>query len=92
MLMVKSTLPEQVLPQLEIQKGSTEKCEKLRDYVVAREKSDKTEPEKERSNPKGNANGSLNSNKSLQNRNEKFSLNKCGTSNKQFNSAEALVA
>ncbi|CAC5373097.1 unnamed protein product [Mytilus coruscus] len=54
--MVKSKLPEQVLLQLEIQKGATEKwtvkilCERLRDYVVAREKSDKTETEKDRSN------------------------------------------
>ncbi|CAG2219415.1 unnamed protein product [Mytilus edulis] len=62
--MVKSKLPEEVLLQLEIQKESQEKwtvmslCDKLRDYVVAREKSDKKETPKERSN--GASNGSSN--------------------------------
>ena len=44
--MVKSKLPEQILLQLEIQKGSTEKwtvlkaCERSRVYIVAKEKFD----------------------------------------------------
>ncbi|CAC5396419.1 unnamed protein product [Mytilus coruscus] len=62
--MVKNKLPEEVLLQLEIQKGSQETwtvmslCDKLRDYVVAREKSDKKETPKERYN--GASNGASN--------------------------------
>ena len=52
--MMKSKLPNEVLLQLEIQKGSQEKwtvstlCDKLRKYVVARENSEKQEVPKER--------------------------------------------
>lgn len=103
--MVKSKLPEEVLLQLEIQKESQEKwtvmslCDKLRDYVVAREKSDKKETPKERSN--GASNGSSNrafnggqtfrpKNKPWQTKNSRYQN---GNRNGQLvNSAEALVA
>ncbi|CAG2219808.1 unnamed protein product [Mytilus edulis] len=74
---IRSKLPEDVLLQLEIQKGAKAKwkisslCEKLQDYVVAREKSDKTETEKDRSNSQGSFNGSFNSHKPWQNKNGK---------------------
>lgn len=48
---IRSKLPDDVLLQLEIQKGPSEKwtvstlCETLRKYVVAREKSDKSNKE-----------------------------------------------
>ncbi|CAC5375276.1 unnamed protein product [Mytilus coruscus] len=103
--MVKSKLPEEVPLQLEIQKGSQEKwtvmslCDKLRDYVVAREKSDKKETPKERSNGASNGasnrafNGGLNfrpKNKPWQ---TKYSRHQNGNRNGQLvNSAEALVA
>ncbi|XP_071123871.1 uncharacterized protein [Mytilus edulis] len=96
---IRSKLPEDVLLQLEIQKGAKAKwkisslCEKLQDYVVAREKSDKKETEKDRSNSQRSFNGSLNSHKPWQNKNEKQNGNfRVGTQNRNINSAEALVA
>ncbi|VDI73293.1 Hypothetical predicted protein [Mytilus galloprovincialis] len=68
-------------------------CEKLQDYVVAREKSDKTETEKDRSNSQRSFNGSFNSHKPWQNKNGKQNGNfRSGTQNRNINSAEALVA
>ncbi|VDI29698.1 Hypothetical predicted protein [Mytilus galloprovincialis] len=96
---IRSKLPEDVLLQLEIQKGAKAKwkisslCEKLQDYVVAREKSDKTKTEKDRSNSQGSFNGSFNSHKPWQNKNGKQNGNFIGgTQNRNINSAEALVA
>ncbi|CAG2249226.1 unnamed protein product [Mytilus edulis] len=85
--------------QLEIQKGAKAKwkisslCEKIQDYVVAREKSDKTETEKDRSNSQESFEESVNSLKPWQNKNGKQNGNfRGGTQNRNINSAEALVA
>ncbi|CAG2224942.1 unnamed protein product [Mytilus edulis] len=93
--MVRSKLPQEVM-QLEIQKGTTEKwcvkslCARLMDYVVAKERSDKSDVQKDRQNSQNN-NGA----NSLSKRNQfqgKFSKFQNGS--RQFpnrSTAEALV-
>ncbi|CAG2197218.1 unnamed protein product [Mytilus edulis] len=94
--MVRSKLPQEVMLQLEIQKGTTEKwcvkslCARLMDYVVAKERSDKSDVQKDRQNSQNN-NGA----NSLSKRNQfqgKFSKFQNGS--RQFpnrSTAEALV-
>lgn len=94
--MVRSKLPEDVLLQLEIQKGSKEKwcvrslCTRLNDYVIAREKSDKKDLHRERQYSQNN-----NSQNSFSKRNQfQGNVSKFQTVSHQFSnrsSAEALV-